>query len=91
MKLYVIAFLWLMALISFRLRSVLHSYVKAMFLSSAVSLTHLGFSADEAQKLLAIGAVLLREVFVAERLEVVDEKSRLLNRTAKGVGVEKVD
>ena len=49
------------------------------------------FSSDEAQKLLAVGAVLLREILVAERLQVLDRKTRLFDRAAKDVGVKKVD
>ena len=49
------------------------------------------FSGDEAQKLLAVGSVLLRKILVAERLEVLDRKTRLFDRPAKDVGVKKID
>jgi hypothetical protein len=49
------------------------------------------FTCDEAEKLLAIGTMFLGEVFVAERLEVFDDKSRLLNCPAEDVGIEEID
>ncbi len=48
-------------------------------------------SGDQAQEFLAIGAVLLREILVAERFQVLDCKTRLFDRTAKDIGVKKID